>query len=146
MALACTSNVALLLPVSSSLLQQRSRAKETAHAARYSVQTLLCRSLVLASVVGIVFVNSLHGSCGFSLCLWPYLGFQGIRSEDRTFAEGFAPIAEIFYAERVKVRSPLAIACSSMNPCLCRSLRHFDKRSVGLAAISKTNNLFQSTR
>lgn len=31
---------------------------------------------------------------------------QGIRSEDRTFAEGFAPMAEAFYGTRVKVRLP----------------------------------------
>lgn len=30
---------------------------------------------------------------------------QGIRSKDRTFAEGFAPSAEIFYATRVQARS-----------------------------------------
>eukprot|EP00752_Nemacystus_decipiens_P005886 g5319.t1 len=31
----------------------------------------------------------------------PGVAIQGIRSEDRIFAEGFAPIAEIFYSNRV---------------------------------------------
>lgn len=36
--------------------------------------------------------------------------FQGIRSEDRTFTEGFAPSAEIFYGTRVTVGTiPLAV-------------------------------------
>ncbi|CAM9944378.1 unnamed protein product [Pylaiella littoralis] len=32
----------------------------------------------------------------------PGVTIQGIRSEDRTFVEGFAPTAEIFYGTRVK--------------------------------------------
>eukprot|EP00752_Nemacystus_decipiens_P005887 g5320.t1 len=32
----------------------------------------------------------------------PGVTIQNIRSEDRTFAEGFAPMAEIFYGTRVK--------------------------------------------
>lgn len=41
------------------------------------------------------------------------LNFQGIRSEDRSFAEGFAPIAEIFYSNRVKVQVPLVVVSAS---------------------------------
>eukprot|EP00752_Nemacystus_decipiens_P005888 g5321.t1 len=32
----------------------------------------------------------------------PGVAVQDIRSEDRTFAKGFAPMAEIFYGTRVK--------------------------------------------
>eukprot|EP00903_Cladosiphon_okamuranus_P011408 g10751.t1 len=32
----------------------------------------------------------------------PGVAIQGIRSEDRTFVEGFAPVAEIFYSNRVQ--------------------------------------------
>lgn len=49
----------------------------------------------------------------FSLCLclcpWRCLDVQGIRFKDRSFAEGFAPVAEIFYSDRVMVRLPLAV-------------------------------------
>lgn len=47
--------------------------------------------------------------------------FQGIRSEDRTFAEGFAPTAEMFYGTRVEVRIPLAVAFWSMKRCFVLS-------------------------
>lgn len=42
--------------------------------------------------------------CHAYVCLRLCLVFQGIRSEDRTVAEGFAPTAEMFYGTRVEVR------------------------------------------
>lgn len=47
-----------------------------------------------------------------------HVPFQGIRSEDRTFVEGFAPTAEIFYGTRVKVSVAMAMVFSVVR-CSC---------------------------
>ncbi|CAM9950242.1 unnamed protein product [Laminaria digitata] len=45
-----------------------------------------------------------NSSKGGKMFVVPGVYIQGIRNEDRTFAKGFAPSAEIFYGERVSVR------------------------------------------
>lgn len=53
----------------------------------------------------IALVEQLLSDIGmFSMCIPNLSFFQGIRSEDRTFEKGFAPTAEIFYSNRIRVR------------------------------------------